>query len=1173
MAKRIISFVLSFILISSCINFSSYNTKALGTQTPNKKMIIISATQGSIANVFIPIDYKEFTGEAYAKLTFKAKLFGDSKPIVGVIRSDYGGVGSYSEPRYADNGLDPNDEFPRTYSEYDPQTMTFTAVIRLWYTSPYEQQSTGAFAAITIGNAEHNGPGVSEHDYSVAFAFADPVLKLLDDYGNEVTENLIADINDNTLNFGTTYKHTKNPDRDANNIMFAPAQKWSIDTTAKFIAAYDIPDGYFDPDYDGSNNKMLRLAGDGRTQHAISFQANLQPGETYRFDMDYRSYNGAIEYIVAQVKGSSGSYAAISPNYCNQSYTPDHIDGLHVSYTFTVPSDAALNTDGNFRLYLGDQYYNKQMGTIYYANIQLRKVYPNGSMGVNVFPNGNFCFGEEGPINQNVHLAAWKVENLSKYDDVRVMKIPDGFFNQDLNYKTDKALKMYGGDFHSLRITSCLKSNTKYRLSYNYRCVGEQVTVTLQEYLSNGNYAPTRTLENNNLLYTNPDGTVEYKQTFEFITNSSLYFNNNDNSQNVHIRFNTGQQGYDKLFYIANVELYELDAMGNKVGHNILGDFNPIYRDEVYAGLNAVGDEIKVLLNSDYSTAVKRLIAHCWLMDVGSTDSPSENYASLVKIPENFFEYKTYDERVEMIENVLLGLTESDNNPYYDPNNDGVTDIKDIEYTIKKQSKQGFTGGADDLASQLKTTIRNSGNTQTQGTVYYVANSGNNSNSGKSENAPLKTLEAANSKAKLGDTILFKRGDVWRINPSSTSGFTLKAGVTYGAYGTGDKPLFIGSAYNYATRTWTYDGNNVWKTDLRWDRDWLGRYDVHDANQVGNVYLFTSNNSEPITGVSVAKYVNGQTVYDKSDLDAEGEFYIKPNTENDGFLYLYCTQNPATKYARIELAEKRDVFKLANNVKLDNLCIKFAGGHGINGIGLNNVTITNCELGYIGGAPHYSNRYGNGIQFGNGGKNLRIENCYVYQCFDAGITFQSWSDNTEFDNVSFVNNLLENNYYNIEFFTTGTSEYKVGSSNSTNGIMKNITIQGNIMRFAGYCWSYNQRLSDGNFRCANIAVTKNAYYINTQNLKIINNIFDCTKSSHVYWTWKDVTANVDKTAHVGLTVYGNTFYQKLGATDSRCMMFGNVGNYTYASSLYGLTQGVALFDSNPADVFWLDTIK
>jgi Right handed beta helix region len=82
-------------------------------------------------------------------------------------------------------------------------------------------------------------------------------------------------------------------------------------------------------------------------------------------------------------------------------------------------------------------------------------------------------------------------------------------------------------------------------------------------------------------------------------------------------------------------------------------------------------------------------------------------------------------------------------------------------------------------------------------TTYYVAASGSDANSGTSKSTPWQTIAKVNASTFLpGDSILFRRGDVWygtsMVAPSSgASG----APITFGAYGSGANPTIKGSTF------------------------------------------------------------------------------------------------------------------------------------------------------------------------------------------------------------------------------------------------------------------------------------------------------------------------------------------------------------------------------------------
>src|SRR4030042_2131701 len=104
------------------------------------------------------------------------------------------------------------------------------------------------------------------------------------------------------------------------------------------------------------------------------------------------------------------------------------------------------------------------------------------------------------------------------------------------------------------------------------------------------------------------------------------------------------------------------------------------------------------------------------------------------------------------------------------------------------------------------------------GNVYYVDSvNGNDANDGLSEAAPLKTIAKVNSLSlHPGDTVLFKRGGMWRS--SSDAYLRVRSGssygnITYGAYGRGEKPLFLASHNLSSTTNWPGLGGNIWRSN------------------------------------------------------------------------------------------------------------------------------------------------------------------------------------------------------------------------------------------------------------------------------------------------------------------------------------------------------------------------
>ncbi len=101
--------------------------------------------------------------------------------------------------------------------------------------------------------------------------------------------------------------------------------------------------------------------------------------------------------------------------------------------------------------------------------------------------------------------------------------------------------------------------------------------------------------------------------------------------------------------------------------------------------------------------------------------------------------------------------------------------------------------------------------------TYYVDNiNGNDSASGAIE-TPWKTLFPVNRTALMpGSSVLFKRGGTWHGSLSPRSGDEIDGHITYGAYGSGDKPRLLGSARLNDEADWIESPprSNIWVSQV-----------------------------------------------------------------------------------------------------------------------------------------------------------------------------------------------------------------------------------------------------------------------------------------------------------------------------------------------------------------------
>ena len=448
-------------------------------------------------------------------------------------------------------------------------------------------------------------------------------------------------------------------------------------------------------------------------------------------------------------------------------------------------------------------------------------------------------------------------------------------------------------------------------------------------------------------------------------------------------------------------------------------------------------------------------------------------------------------------------------------------------------------GNSDELANELRQEIVNSPNTadiyDIKGTIYYVSPNGDDNNDGKTPETAVRSTKSGIftlNILKPGDAVLFERNGLWRL----TGAIKCKEGVTYGSYGKGEKPAFFGSAYNYADESfWTPSTKeNIWKVTVA-DMD---------------VGLIVFNHGEIVGG----KKLNGLIALEKN-----GDFYF--NSQQDT-VYLYCDKgNPGKVYDDIEIALHKNLFQVTNahNVTIDNLKLKYIGAFGVSACGCDGLTITNCEIGFIGGAIQSGTlRYGNGIQVWNGVVNHRVENCWLYQIYDAALTFQG-NDTYDlaahmsnvYENITYTNNLIEFATYSFEFWHSNTNSTDMISL----AVIKNFNCTNNISRFAGYGFGRQRIDNTGNHICV-----FNRSFPNSKGNNITNNIFDMADSFITKWGF-------NAGADMGEWNISNNVYYHGKNRLNEAMRYGSQYNATNQSTL---EYAISIFEKNPKLVKWVD---
>ncbi len=152
-------------------------------------------------------------------------------------------------------------------------------------------------------------------------------------------------------------------------------------------------------------------------------------------------------------------------------------------------------------------------------------------------------------------------------------------------------------------------------------------------------------------------------------------------------------------------------------------------------------------------------------------------------------------------------------------------------------------------------------------TTYYVSSgTGSDSNLGTSSGAAWQSIAKVNAQSfSAGDSVLFRRGDVW--NESLAPGASGTAGnpITFDAYGTGAPPNLTGY-YAVPSSAWVLVTGNAWKAA------------VAAVYSTVNFCLFGSVWGQKVAAVT-------------SNLTAQWDFYLA-----NGFVYVYSVGNPASYY-------------------------------------------------------------------------------------------------------------------------------------------------------------------------------------------------------------------------------------------------------------------------------------
>ena len=332
------------------------------------------------------------------------------------------------------------------------------------------------------------------------------------------------------------------------------------------------------------------------------------------------------------------------------------------------------------------------------------------------------------------------------------------------------------------------------------------------------------------------------------------------------------------------------------------------------------------------------------------------------------------------------------------------------------------------------------------GATYYVSSTGNDAANGLSESTSWRTIAKVNSFSfQAGDKIYFKRGNIWNEKLIPSSSGTSVNRITFGAYGTGAKPVisgfttisgwtnYGGGVYSKAVscestpRMVTFDGVN--QRMGRWPKLAVKDYNMYDSFSGSTQITDSELNGHNWTGGNVvvrinlsyltSSYISGHsgsaiTFSGGSTLCSGYGYFINNHIGTltelgewayiSGTLYMYFgAANPNSHTVKIAAKNYGANLSGRSYITLDGLA--FEGfNDAIYTSTSSYVTIQNCDIRFN---SSLGIRFGimSGGGTGGGGSYNVVDNNTITDCNNMGMEIGSWR---EFSYCSITNNVLTN---------------------------------------------------------------------------------------------------------------------------------------------------------------------
>jgi Pectate lyase superfamily protein len=272
--------------------------------------------------------------------------------------------------------------------------------------------------------------------------------------------------------------------------------------------------------------------------------------------------------------------------------------------------------------------------------------------------------------------------------------------------------------------------------------------------------------------------------------------------------------------------------------------------------------------------------------------------------------------------------------------------------------------GLNDLEARIAAGIAAAGS-GSSGTTYYVSNTGSDAAAGTSTTTAWQTVAKVNAGTfTAGDSILFKRGDVWR----TTTLVVPAAGITLGAYGYGRDPILSGGTL---VTGWSGGGGGTYSASLA------------ALPGVPPMVTYTVNNETQVLALGTG-----------SGTLTANQYYF-----SGGTLWVNLGDTAAPT-GDVEVASRQILTNYLNaNLTFENLDFRFGSDSGVVIQDSTGHLFDSCSFRYI----TYNNNYAGALNWTHGGAGQgRVTNCTFDWLANDGI-YTTNTKNIEIDHCTMTN--------------------------------------------------------------------------------------------------------------------------------------------------------------------------